>query len=48
MDVFTNLHQDEPVSKPDLLHDEMYILPLRRAGAALENIGTDGTEKVAL
>ena len=44
VDVFTNLHQDEPISEPDLLHDEEHILSLWRSGAALENIGTNGTE----
>ena len=48
VDIFTNLHQDKPISKPELLHDEVNILPFRGAGATLENIGTHGTEKVAL
>ena len=46
VDVFTNLHQYEPISKPDLLHDEVNISAFRGAGATLENVGTDGTEKV--
>ena len=48
VDIFTNLHQDEPVSEPDLLHDQEDILPLGGGGAALENIGSDGTEKKTL
>ena len=45
MDVLTNLHQDEPISKPDLLHDHEDILPLGGPGAAEEDMGTGGTEK---
>ena len=45
MDVLTNLHQDEPISKPDLLHDQKDILSLGGAGTTQEDIGTDRTEK---